>query len=221
MPTKCSLPTAGISLQTASGIRRLDVRPPVGGWCARAYGEALRHREPVPISQKEFPILTLRRTYFKSAVDELLWIWQKKSNDVHELHSHVWDAWADENGSIGKCVRLPAGRKAPIQGGHVSIRWTGSSTDLLHNPQSRRIMTNLYVHQDLNEMKLYPCAYGMTFNVTGNTLNAILNQRSQDMLTANNWNVAQYAALVLMFAAASGACCRGADACNRRTAAHL
>ena len=61
--------------------------------------------------RKEFPILTLRRTYWKSAVDELLWIWQKKSNNVHDLSSHIWDAWADESGSIGKAYGYQLGVK--------------------------------------------------------------------------------------------------------------
>ncbi len=153
--------------------------------------------------KQEFPILTLRRTYFKSALDELLWIWQKKSNNVHELNSRIWDNWADEDGSIGKAYGFQLGVKHQYKEGMFD-QVDRVLFDLKHNPQSRRIMTNLYVHQDLHEMSLYPCAYSMTFNVTGNTLNAILNQRSQDMLTANNWNVCQYAVLVHMFAAASG-----------------
>ena len=153
--------------------------------------------------KEEFPILTLRRTYFKSAVDELLWIWQKKSNNVHELNSGIWDNWAGEDGSIGKAYGYQLGVKHQYKEGMFD-QVDRVLYDLKHNPQSRRIMTNLYVHQDLHEMSLYPCAYSMTFNVTGNTLNAILNQRSQDMLTANNWNVCQYAVLVHLFAAASG-----------------
>ena len=153
--------------------------------------------------KEEFPILTLRRTYFKSAVAELLWIWQKKSNNVHELNSRIWDNWADEAGSFGKAYGYQLGVKHQYKEG-LFDQVDRVLFDLKNNPQSRRIMTNLYVHQDLHEMSLYPCAYGMTFNVTGNTLNAILNQRSQDMLTANNWNVCQYAVLVHLFAAASG-----------------
>ncbi len=152
---------------------------------------------------KEFPILTIRRTYLKSAVDELLWIWQKKSNDVNELKGHVWDAWADETGSIGKAYGYQLGVKHIYREGMFD-QVDRVLFDLKNNPQSRRIMTNLYVHSDLHEMALYPCAYSMTFNVTGNVLNAILNQRSQDMLTANNWNVCQYAILVNMFAKVSG-----------------
>lgn len=152
---------------------------------------------------KEFPILTLRRTYFKSAVDELLWIWQKKSNNIHDLNGRIWDNWADEDGSIGKAYGYQLGVKHQYKEG-LFDQVDRVLFDLKHNPQSRRIMTNLYVHQDLHEMSLYPCAYSMTFNVTGNTLNAILHQRSQDMLTANNWNVCQYAVLVHMFAAACG-----------------
>ena len=152
---------------------------------------------------KEFPILTLRRTYWKSAIDELLWIWQKKSNNVHELGSHIWDEWADENGSIGKAYGYQLGKKARYPEGEFDqvdrVLW-----ELKNTPASRRIMTNIYNFEDLHEMALYPCAYSMTFNVSGDTLNAILNQRSQDMLTANNWNVVQYAVLVHMFAQASG-----------------
>ena len=152
---------------------------------------------------KEFPILTLRRTYWKSAVDELLWIWQKKSNNVHELSSHIWDAWADENGSIGKAYGYQLGVKHHYKEGDMD-QVDRVLYDLKHNPASRRILTNLYNFADLSEMALYPCAYSMTFNVSGDTLNAILNQRSQDMLAANNWNVVQYAVLVHMFAQASG-----------------
>ena len=152
---------------------------------------------------QEFPILTLRRTYCKSAMDELLWIWQKKSNNTRDLKSRIWDSWADESGSIGKAYGYQLGIKHQYKEG-LFDQVDRVLYDLTHNPQSRRIMTNLYVHQDLREMSLYPCAYSMTFNVSGNTLNAILNQRSADMLTANNWNVCQYALLVHMMAAASG-----------------
>ena len=152
---------------------------------------------------EEFPILTIRRTYVKSAMDELLWIWQKKSNDIHQLKSHVWDSWADENGTIGKAYGYQLGVKHKYREGMFD-QVDRVLYDLKHNPQSRRILTNIYVHQDLSEMALYPCAYSMTFNVSGNTLNAILNQRSQDMLAANNWNVVQYSILVYMMAQVSG-----------------
>ena len=152
---------------------------------------------------EEFPILTVRRTYWKSAIDELLWIWQKKSNNVHDLKSHVWDAWADETGSIGKAYGYQLGVKHRYPEGEMD-QVDRVLFDLKHNPASRRIMTNIYNHADLSELALYPCAYSMTFNVTGNRLNAILNQRSQDMLTANNWNVVQYAALTCMLAQVSG-----------------
>ena len=153
--------------------------------------------------RKEFPIMTLRRTYFKSCVDELLWIWQKKSNDIHDLHSHVWDAWADENGTIGKAYGYQLSVKHRYSDGWYD-QVDRVLKDLRENPASRRMLTNLFNHHDLSEMGLYPCAYSMTFNVTGNTLNAILNQRSQDMLTASNWNVCQYAVLVHMMAQVSG-----------------
>ncbi len=153
--------------------------------------------------QKEFPLMTLRRTYWKSAIDELLWIWQKKSNRVSELGSHVWDAWADENGTIGKAYGYQLGLKHHYPEGDFD-QVDRVLFDLKHNPQSRRILTSMYNFADLSEMGLYPCAYSMTFNVSGRVLNAILNQRSQDMLTANNWNVVQYAALVCMFAQVSG-----------------
>lgn len=158
---------------------------------------------------KEFPALTLRRTAIKSCVDELLWIWQKKSNNVHELKSHIWDSWADESGSIGKAYGYQMGVKHQYKEGMMD-QVDRVIYDLKNNPYSRRIMTNLYVHQDLHEMNLYPCAYSMTFNVTKEkdsavlTLNGILNQRSQDVLTANNWNVCQYAVLIHMLAQVCG-----------------
>lgn len=158
---------------------------------------------------KEFPALTLRRTAIKSCVDELLWIWQKKSNNVQELKSHIWDSWADESGSIGKAYGYQMGVKHQYKEGMMD-QTDRVIYDLKHNPYSRRIMTNLYVHQDLHEMNLYPCAYSMTFNVTKEkdsdvlTLNGILNQRSQDVLTANNWNVCQYAVLIHMLAQVCG-----------------
>ena len=158
---------------------------------------------------KEFPALTLRRTAIKSCVDELLWIWQKKSNNVHELKSHIWDSWADESGSIGKAYGYQMGVKHQYKEGMMD-QVDRVIYDLKNNPYSRRIMTNLYVHQDLHEMNLYPCAYSMTFNVTKEkdsdvlTLNGILNQRSQDVLTANNWNVWQYAVLIHMLAQVCG-----------------
>ena len=153
--------------------------------------------------REEFPMLTLRKQYLRSAVDELLWIWQKKSNNIHDLHSHVWDAWADETGSIGKAYGYQLGVKHHYPQGDMDqvdkVLW-----DLKHDPASRRILTSLYNHHDLSEMALYPCAYSMTFNVSGKTLNGILNQRSQDMLTANGWNVMQYATLLHMIAQATG-----------------
>lgn len=152
---------------------------------------------------KEFPAQTIRKTFIKSAVDELLWIWQKKSNNIADLGSHVWDSWADENGTIGKAYGYQLGVKHHYKEGDMD-QVDRVLYDLKHNPQSRRILTNIYVHQDLSEMALYPCAYSMTFNTSGNKLNAILNQRSQDMLAANCWNVCQYAALVHMFAQVSG-----------------
>ena len=157
---------------------------------------------------KEFPAITLRRTGIKSAFDEILWIWQRKSNNIHDLHSHIWDAWADENGSIGKAYGYQLGVKHQYREGMMD-QVDRVLYDLKHNPYSRRIMTNIYVHQDLHEMALYPCAYSMTFNVTQKpghdrlTLNAVLNQRSQDVLAANNWNVCQYALLLMMFAQVS------------------
>lgn len=153
--------------------------------------------------QKEFPIQTIRKMAFKSSVDELLWIWQKKSGNVNDFDGHIWDAWADETGSIGKAYGYQLSVKHHYPEGDMD-QVDRVLFDLKHNPASRRIMTNLYNHADLSEMHLYPCAYSMTFNVSGNTLNAILNQRSQDMLTANGWNVMQYAALVHMFARVSG-----------------
>ena len=152
---------------------------------------------------KEFPALTLRKTALKGCVDELLWIWQKKSNNVKELRTHIWDSWADETGSIGKAYGYQLGVKHIYKEGEMD-QVDRVIYDLKNNPYSRRIMTNIYVHQDLHEMNLYPCAYSMTFNVTGNKLNAILNQRSQDILAANNWNVVQYAVLVHMLAQVCG-----------------
>ena len=153
--------------------------------------------------REEFPLLTLRRTYWKTALDELLWIWQKKSNNIADLNGHIWDQWADENGSIGKAYGYQLGVKHHYPQGDMDqvdkVIW-----DLKNDPASRRIMTNIYTFADLSEMALYPCAYSMTFNVSGNTLNAILNQRSQDMLAANNWNVVQYSILVKMMAQVAG-----------------
>lgn len=152
---------------------------------------------------KEFPIMTLRKTNLANAIDELLWIWQKKSNNIHDLHSHIWDEWADETGSIGAAYGYQLGVKHQYKEGMFD-QVDRVIYDLKHNPNSRRIMTNIYNHTDLHKMHLYPCAYSMTFNVTGDKLNGILNQRSQDMLTANNWNVCQYAILIHMLAQVAG-----------------
>lgn len=154
---------------------------------------------------EEFPALTLRRTPIKSAMDEILWIWQKKSSNIHDLNSHIWDEWADSDGSIGKAYGYQLGVKHQYPEGMMD-QVDRVIYDLKHNPFSRRIMTNIYVHADLHEMNLYPCAYSMTFNVTEEpskdklVLNAILNQRSQDVLAANNWNVVQYSLLLMMIA---------------------
>ncbi|MGE5329109.1 MAG: thymidylate synthase [Deltaproteobacteria bacterium] len=152
---------------------------------------------------EEFPIITLRPTNLKAAIDELLWIWQKKSNNIKDLNSHIWDSWADENGSIGKAYGYQLSVKHKYAEGEFD-QVDRVLYDLKHNPYSRRIIVNMYNHHDLHEMNLYPCAYSMTFNVTGNKLNALLNQRSNDVLLANNWNVCQYAVLVHMFAQING-----------------
>ena len=152
---------------------------------------------------KEFPIMTLRKQGFKNAVDEILWIWQKKSNKISDLHSHIWDSWAGEDGTIGKAYGYQLGVKHKYKEGEFD-QVDRVLFDLKNNPASRRIMTNIYTFADLNEMNLYPCAYSMTFNVTGDKLNGILNQRSNDMAVANNWNVMQYAVLMHMFAQVSG-----------------
>lgn len=152
---------------------------------------------------EEFPALTLRPTAIKSAMDEILWIWQRKSNNIHDLKPHIWDEWADEDGSIGKAYGYQMAKKYKFAQGEMdqvdNVLW-----QLKNQPQSRRIMTNIYNFADLSEMNLEPCAYSMTFNVTGSRLNAILNQRSQDILAANNWNVVQYSILLMMFAQVCG-----------------
>ncbi|NLY47759.1 MAG: thymidylate synthase [Clostridiales bacterium] len=158
---------------------------------------------------KEFPALTLRKLAFKYCIDEILWIWQKKSNNIKDLKSHIWDSWADENGSIGKAYGYQMGVKHKYREGDMD-QVDRLIYDLKNNPFSRRMITNMYVHQDLHEMNLYPCAYSLTFNVTRDrecgelVLNAILNQRSSDVLTANNWNVCQYAVLLHMLAQVCG-----------------
>lgn len=152
---------------------------------------------------EEFPLLTLRPINLKAAIDEILWIWQTKSNNIKDLNSHIWDSWADEDGSIGKAYGYQLGIEHKYKEGMFD-QVDRVLYDLKNTPYSRRIMTNIYNHADLHEMKLYPCAYSMTFNVTGKKLNAILNQRSQDILAANAWNVAQYAVLVHMFAQSTG-----------------
>ena len=153
--------------------------------------------------QEEFPALTLRPTAIKSAVEEMLWIWQKKSNNVNDLKTRIWDSWADETGSIGKAYGYQLGVKYQFAQGEMdqvdNVIW-----QLKNQPYSRRIMTNIYNFDDLMEMGLEPCAYSMTFNVTGNKLNGILNQRSQDILAANNWNVVQYSVLIYMLAQVCG-----------------
>ena len=158
--------------------------------------------------REEFPAITLRRTALKSAMDEILWIWQRKSNNIHDLKPHIWDEWADPDGSIGKAYGYQIGTRSRYKEGMFD-QTDRVLFDLKNNPYSRRILTSIYNHHDLSEMNLYPCAWSMTFNVTQNpgeeklTLNAVLNQRSQDVLAANNWNVCQYALLLMMFAQAS------------------
>lgn len=152
--------------------------------------------------KEEFPVITLRKTFFKNCIDEMLWIWQRKSSNIADLNSKIWDSWADQNGSIGKAYGFQLAQKSKYPEGEFD-QVDRILYDLKHNPYSRRIIANMYVHSDLHEMNLYPCAYSFTLNVTGNVLNGLLNQRSQDMMVANNWNVAQYAGLLCMFAKVS------------------
>lgn len=188
----------------SSGVNdlNLDVRPRwADGTPAHTYKKfCIVNRYDL---SKEFPILTIRKTFFKSCIDELLWIWQKKSNNVNELNSHIWDSWADKQGSIGKAYGYQLGIKHHYKEGDFD-QVDKVIYDLKHNPTSRRIMTNIYNFSDLHAMHLYPCAYSMTFNVTGNKLNGILNQRSNDMVVANNWNVVQYSVLLIMLAKVTG-----------------
>ncbi|MBO4500683.1 MAG: thymidylate synthase, partial [Clostridia bacterium] len=199
---KAFIATCKDILENGSWVRDERVRPHwedgEPAYTKKKFGVVNRY----DLSQ-EFPMMTLRRVPFVSCVDEILWIWQKKSNNVHDLNSHIWDSWADENGSIGKAYGYQMGVKHKYKEGEFDMV-DRVLYDLKNNPCSRRIMTNLYNFADLHEMALYPCAYSMTFNVTDGKLCAILNQRSQDMLAANAWNVAQYAALVMMFAQVSG-----------------
>lgn len=159
--------------------------------------------------REEFPALTLRRTALKSAMDEILWIYQRKSNNINDLHSHIWDEWADETGSIGKAYGYQIAQKSHYSEGDFD-QMDRVLYDLKHTPFSRRIMTNMYTFSDLSEMHLYPCAYSVTYNVTEQpgddkpTLNMVLMQRSQDILAANNWNVCQYAILLMMVAQSCG-----------------
>lgn len=160
--------------------------------------------------REEFPALTLRRTALKSCMDEILWIYQRKSNNIKDLAPHIWDEWADDEGSIGKAYGYQIGRKSTYPEGEFD-QMDRVLYDLAHTPFSRRIMTNTYAFDDLHEMHLYPCAYSCTYNVTDDrradgrlTLNMVLNQRSQDVLAANNWNVCQYALLLMMVAQATG-----------------
>ena len=155
--------------------------------------------------RKEFPALTLRKTALKSCMDEILWIYQRKSANIHDLNSHVWDEWADETGSIGKAYGYQIGVKSQYKEGMMD-QMDRVLYDLKNNPFSRRIITNTYVHEDLSEMHLYPCAYSTTWNVTEEkgsdklVLNMVLNQRCQDVLAANNWNGCHYAILIIMVA---------------------
>ena len=156
---------------------------------------------------REFPILTLRRINFEAAIDEILWIWQKKSNNIKDLRSHIWDSWADKDGSIGKAYGYQLRQKSiyDIKGEDIAMDQVDRVLWQLKNePSSRRIMTNIYNFKDLHEMNLAPCAYSMTFDVSDGRLNGILNQRSNDVIVANNWNVVQYAVLLMMFAQVSG-----------------
>lgn len=158
--------------------------------------------------RKEFPAITLRNVYIKSATDEMLWIYQKKSNNINDLKSNVWNQWADENGSIRTCYGFTIGEKYLYKGMWLDqidkVRW-----QLKNEPFSRRIIIDMYQFKNLETGALYPCAYSVTFNVTTTkdgklVLNAILNQRSQDMLAANGWNVVQYAILLMMLAQEAG-----------------
>ena len=159
--------------------------------------------------REEFPALTLRRTALKSAMDEILWIYQRKSNNINDLNSHIWDEWADETGSIGKAYGYQIAQKSHYSEGDFD-QMDRVLYDLKHTPFSRRIMTNMYTFSDLSEMHLYPCAYSVTYNVTEQpgdekpTLNMVLMQRSQDLLAANNWHVCQYAILLMMVAQSCG-----------------
>ena len=160
--------------------------------------------------REEFPALTLRRTALKSCMDEILWIYQRKSNNIADLNSHIWDEWADESGSIGTAYGYQVGKVSHYADGDFD-QMDRVLKDLREQPFSRRIMTNLWCTEELCDMNLYPCAYSVTYNVTDDrrqdgrlTLNMVLNQRSQDVLAANNWNVCQYALLLMMVAQSTG-----------------
>ena len=155
--------------------------------------------------EKEFPMITLRNNSktIKNAIDEILWIWQKKSNKISELTSHIWDQWAGEDGTIGKAYGFQLAKKYEFKtkDGMQTLDQVDYMLYLLkHDPASRRIMTNIFDFGDLKDMNLEPCAYSTQWLVKEGKLHLILNQRSQDMLAANGWNTMQYAALLCMVA---------------------
>lgn len=168
------------------------------------------------------PIGTIRKFPIKNCIDELLWIWQKKSNNIKDLKSHIWDSWADPNGSIGAAYGFQVKSKLrkvshtdEVMGNTEGVHHQEVTTyfldqtdfvihELKYNPDSRRIITDLYSIDQNGLMGLDPCCYSCTWNVTYKDgkpyLNLLLNQRSQDMIVANNWNVFQYWILQNMFA---------------------
>ena len=178
--------------------------------------------------RKEFPAITVRKTALKSCMDEILWIYQKKSNNIHDLNSHIWDQWADKDGSIGKAYGYQVGKRflhhrsneLPLSEVYPSViaqsrlgekykiyldQMDGALYDLRNTPFSRRIMISLWCPEELHEMNLEPCCWSVIFNVTDEgqdklVLNMVLNQRSNDFITANNWNTAQYAIFLMMVA---------------------
>lgn len=150
--------------------------------------------------QKEFPILKSKQVFWKTALKEILWIMKDQSNNINDLDAHIWDEWADEEGSIGKAYGFQIAKNVTIDGKTYDSQVHYILETLKEDPSSRRAVIDLWNVDDLGDMNLTPCCYSSVWNIIDGKLNCLLVQRSADYLVGVPFNTTQYALLTFMFA---------------------
>jgi thymidylate synthase len=160
--------------------------------------------------EEEFPILKSKNVRGKSALQEIEWIWKQQSNNIHDLKPHIWDAWADENGSIGTAygaqIAIPVNTYLdfPKKSKEAFRSYQNQAEYILEylreNPNGRHAVATIWNPQELARMGFIPCVHTTSWNLDGGRLNVLVDQRSGDFPIGVPFNTTQYAMLCLQFA---------------------